>query len=210
MGSQSVTMYLLTEWEGQTRKYLAGGNGIRTKCGEVWVPWLGAKYFSSSNLNSVNKHFITWPLHFSLFFPFFFFSGNKIHYRNVHLITHFDQKLGIYKTTKLFQYTSHKEPYAILAGSDRSFQPYLCHHLRPSCRDFLHSFAMKACAGRYRSYDNISCHNNNCCAVMCICAAQEAHSWIQEVITFPDKQMHCGLHGTRRQMIWTGFSMIQN
>ena len=31
-------MYLLTEWEGRTGKYLARGNGVRTKRNEVRVP----------------------------------------------------------------------------------------------------------------------------------------------------------------------------
>ena len=30
-----VTMYLLTEWEGQTGKYLARGQDVRTKRSEV-------------------------------------------------------------------------------------------------------------------------------------------------------------------------------
>ena len=76
--------------------------------------------------NSVNKHFyhMTTAL-FPFFFLFFFFQVIKFTIGMFTYITHFDQKLGTYKKTKLFQFTSHKEPYAILAGSDRSFQPYL-------------------------------------------------------------------------------------
>ena len=78
-------MYLLTEWEGRTGKYLARGHGIRTERSEV-------------RSNSVNKHFIIWPPRFFFsFFFFFIYSGNKI--RNV---AHFDRKVGIYIATKLF------------------------------------------------------------------------------------------------------------
>ena len=38
-------MYLLTEWEGGTRKYLAWGHGVQTECSEVRAPWPRAKYF---------------------------------------------------------------------------------------------------------------------------------------------------------------------
>ena len=38
-------MYLLTEWEGRTGKYLARGQGIRTECSEVRTSWPRAKYF---------------------------------------------------------------------------------------------------------------------------------------------------------------------
>ena len=32
------TMYLLTEWEGRTGKYLARGHGVRTERSEVRAP----------------------------------------------------------------------------------------------------------------------------------------------------------------------------
>ena len=38
-------MYLLTEWEGQMGKYLAGGQDVRTECSEVGASWPRAKYF---------------------------------------------------------------------------------------------------------------------------------------------------------------------
>ena len=38
-------MYLLTEWEGRTGKYLARGHGVRTERSEVRAPWPRAKYF---------------------------------------------------------------------------------------------------------------------------------------------------------------------
>ena len=38
-------MYLLTEWEGHTGKYLAQGQDARTKRSEVCASWPRAKYF---------------------------------------------------------------------------------------------------------------------------------------------------------------------
>ena len=42
---QVSNMYLLTEWEGRTGKYLARGHGVRTERSEVRAPWPRAKYF---------------------------------------------------------------------------------------------------------------------------------------------------------------------
>ena len=71
-------------------------------------------------------------------------------------IAHFDRKVGIYIVTKLLQFASREEPYAIQAGPDGFFWPSSRHRVRPSYRDFLNSFAMKARAGPYGSYDNVS------------------------------------------------------
>ena len=38
-------MYLLTEWEGRTGKYLARGQNVRTERSEVSVSWPRSKYF---------------------------------------------------------------------------------------------------------------------------------------------------------------------
>ena len=38
-------MYLLTEWEGRTGKYLARGHDVRTERSEVRASWPRAKYF---------------------------------------------------------------------------------------------------------------------------------------------------------------------
>ena len=38
-------MYLLTEWEGRTGKYLARGQDVQTKCSKVCASWPRAKYF---------------------------------------------------------------------------------------------------------------------------------------------------------------------
>ena len=52
-------MYLLTEREGRTGKYLA----LRTKRSEFRASWPRAKYFPVRPWrHSVNKHFIIWPL----------------------------------------------------------------------------------------------------------------------------------------------------
>ena len=68
-------------------------------------------------------------------------------------IAHFDRKVGVYIATKLFQFASRKEPFAVLAGPDGFFPPFWRHHARPSHGDFLNSFATKARAGPYGSYD---------------------------------------------------------
>ena len=47
-------------------------------------------------------------------------------------------------------------PYAILAGLDGFFRPCARHRVRPSYGDFLNTFAMKARAGPYGSYENTS------------------------------------------------------
>ena len=39
-------MYLLTEWEGRTGKYLARGQGVQTSLRSVRTSWLRAKYFT--------------------------------------------------------------------------------------------------------------------------------------------------------------------
>ena len=40
---RAKTMYLLTEWEGRTGKYLAWGQGVRTERSEVHTSWPRAK-----------------------------------------------------------------------------------------------------------------------------------------------------------------------
>ena len=93
----------------------------------------------------------------ALFLFFFFLSFFRVIKLAVGMFTyvaHFDRKVEIYIATKLFQFAAPKEPYAILAGPDGFFRPCSRHRVRPSYGDFLSSFAMKACAGPYGSYDN--------------------------------------------------------
>ena len=40
-----INMYLLTDWEGRTGKYLARGQGVRTSLRSVRTSWPRAKYF---------------------------------------------------------------------------------------------------------------------------------------------------------------------
>ena len=82
---------------------------------------------------------------FLFFFSLFFFLGGGI--------INFDQKVRISIATKLFQFASRKEPYAILAGTDSFFWPSSHQHVRASYGDFLSSFAMKVHEGPYGSYD---------------------------------------------------------
>ena len=59
-----IIMYLLTESEGRTEKYLARGHGVRTEQSEVHAPRPRVKYFPvRPDLNSVNKYFIIWALY---------------------------------------------------------------------------------------------------------------------------------------------------
>ena len=69
-------MYLLTEWEGRTGKYLARGHGVRTE----------------RSILSYDHHA----------FPLFFFRVTK--FGMFTDVAHFDRKVGIYITiaTKLF------------------------------------------------------------------------------------------------------------
>ena len=71
-------------------------------------------------------------------------------------VAHFDRKVEIYIATKLFQFAFRKELYVILAGPDGFFRPFSRHRVRPSYGDFLNSFAMKARAGSFGSYDQKS------------------------------------------------------
>ena len=52
-GAQAKTMYLLTEWEGRTGKYLARGPYVLTE---------SRIYPHPARPYSVNKYFIIWPL----------------------------------------------------------------------------------------------------------------------------------------------------
>ena len=76
---------------------------------------------------------------------FFYFSGKKIHYSL--------KSWDLYGNKIVSVHDSHKEPYAILVGPDGFFWPCSGHRVRPSYRDFFNSFAMKAHAGPYGSYD---------------------------------------------------------
>ena len=72
-------MYLLTEWEGRTGKYLARGHGVRTERSEVRAPWPRAKYFPVRPDLTQSISILSYD---HRAFPFFFFPGNKI--RNFH------------------------------------------------------------------------------------------------------------------------------
>ena len=72
-------MYLLTEWEGRTGKYLARGHGVRTSLRSVREPWPSAKYFP---VRPDLTQSISILLYAHRAFPFFFL-GNQI--QNVHL-----------------------------------------------------------------------------------------------------------------------------
>ena len=75
------TMYLLTEWEGRTGKYLGRGHGVRTERSEDRAPWPWAKYFpvrpdltQSISILLYDHHAFPFSLFFFFFFFFFFFG----------------------------------------------------------------------------------------------------------------------------------------
>ena len=154
-------MYLLTEWEGRTGKYLARGHGVRTERSEVRAPWPRAKYFSVRPDLTQSISILLYDHHafpFSLFFSIFFFFR----------VTKFGMLLILTEKSGFIQQQSCLSsllarvivkipvwgPYAILAGPDGFFRTCSRHHVRPSYGDFLNSFAMKARAGPYGSYNN--------------------------------------------------------
>jgi len=51
-------MYLLTEWERWTGKYLAQGQDVRTACSKVCVLTESQIFSHLAQPHSVNKHFI--------------------------------------------------------------------------------------------------------------------------------------------------------
>ena len=67
-------MYLLTEWEGRTGKYLARGHGVRTERSEVRAPWPRAKYFPVRPDLTQSISILSYD---HRAFPFFFFFFGK-------------------------------------------------------------------------------------------------------------------------------------
>ena len=72
-------LYLLTDWEGRTGKYLPRGHGVRTEL-EVRAPWPSAKYFPVRTDLTQSISILLYDHHA---FPFFLVAGNQI--RNVPL-----------------------------------------------------------------------------------------------------------------------------
>ena len=68
-------MYLLTEWEGRTGKYLARGHGVRTSLRSVRAPCSRAKYFPVRPDLTQSISILLYDHHAFPFFFFFFFFG---------------------------------------------------------------------------------------------------------------------------------------
>ena len=123
----------------------------------------GQIFFRPARPNSVNKHFIIWPPRFS-FFPFFFYFI-IIFFRvtKFGMLLILTEKSGFIPQQSCFSSLLARAidkipvwgPYAILAGPDGFFRTCSRHHVRPSYGDFLNSFAMKARAGPYGSYNKL-------------------------------------------------------
>ena len=94
------------------------------------------------------------------YFLLFFFSGDKICIGMSTYVAHFDRKVGISMATKLFQFTSWKEP-SNPSKTDGFFLRCSRHPVRPSYGDFLNSFAIKGRAGPYVSYDKLLFHTTS-------------------------------------------------
>ena len=148
-------------------KYLARGHSVWTERSEVHTRWPRAKYFPiqpdlTQSISILSYDHRAFPLFFYFFIiSIFFFSENKICYRNVHLRCSFWQKSWDLNSNKVSSHLARSRtlflagPYVILPGPDGFFRPCSRHRVRPSCGDFLNSFAMKVCAGPYGSYDKI-------------------------------------------------------
>ena len=126
-------IYLLTEWEGRTGKYLARGHGVRTERSEVQAPWPRAKYFPVRRDLTQSISILLYDHHafpFSFFF-FFFFRVTKFG-----MLLILTEKWGFIQQQSCFSsLLAHAidkipvwGPYAILAGPDGFFQTCSRHH----------------------------------------------------------------------------------
>jgi len=151
-------MYLLTEWEGRTGKYLAQGHGSSYRMTESQI------FSRPARPNSVNKHFIIWPFHMDhfgtkyhsqpresehkcaitpdknqfFFFYFFFYFSIRPHLKNNFCkksITNFLTTIGA------------GAGYGFVRTSSKN--PYLPNHVT-----FSKGFIKSARTGKYGSYDN--------------------------------------------------------
>jgi len=86
--THQLNNYVLVDWVGGLNGKIFGPRSWCTDRAQQG-PCAMTEYqiFSrTAGPNSVNKHFIIWPLRFSFFLSFLFFlAGNKIRYQNVHL-----------------------------------------------------------------------------------------------------------------------------
>ena len=84
------------------------------------------------------------------YFLLFVFSGNKISIGMFTYVAHFDRKVGIYIATKLFQFTSWKEP-SNPSRTDGFFRRCSRRRVRPSLiRGFSQLFCNKSARGAVR------------------------------------------------------------
>ena len=123
-------IFLCTYW-------LSGRAGRENIWPEVMAYGPSAARSVRHDPNSVNKHFIIWPPRFS-FFPFFFYFFFRVTKFGMLLIL--TEKSGFIQQQSCFS--------SLLARAIDKI------HARPSYGDFLNSFAMKARAGPYGSYNN--------------------------------------------------------
>ena len=201
-------MYLLTEWEGRTGKYLVRGHGVRTERSEVRVPWPRAKYFPVRPDLTQSISILLYDHHafpFSLFFAIFFLFFRVTKFRMLLILT---EKSGFIQQQSCFSSLLARaidkipvwELYAILAGPDGLFRTCSRHHVRPSYGDFLNSFAMKARAGPYGSYNKMQY----------FCNGGGKSSWFQAHSKQKCGRCHCRLFLSHKSSQSPSFSARAN
>ena len=162
--------YVLIDWVGGPDGKIFGPRSWRTDRAQRGPCTMteGQIFSRPARPNSVNKHFIIWPPRFS-FFPFFFLFFFFFRVTKFGMLLILTEKSGFIQQQSCFSSLLARAidkipvwgPYAILAGPDGFFRTCSRHHVRPSYGDFLNSFAMKARAGPYGSYNNIYSHSTN-------------------------------------------------
>ena len=131
---------LLTDWEGLTGKHSALAWSWRTDLAECRIFSCRPDLTQSIKILSYDHR------DFPYFLFYYFFSGNKISSGMFTYVAHFNRKVGIYITTKLFQFTSRKEP-SNPSRTNGFFWPCSRHRVRSSYGNLLNSYAIKARAG---------------------------------------------------------------
>ena len=156
VGKPTTRNYVLIDWVGGPDGKIFGSRSWRTDR----APWPRAKYFPVRPDLTQSISILLYDHHALFLFPFFFFFFFWVTKFGMLLIL--TEKSGFIQQQSCFSSLLARAidkipvwgPYAILAGPDGFFRTCSRHHVRPSYGDFLNSFAMKARAGPYGSYNN--------------------------------------------------------
>ena len=109
-------MYLLTEWEGRTGKYLARGHGVRTERSEVRAPWPRAKYFPVRPDLTKSISILSYD---HRAFPFFFFF-RVTKFGMFTYVAHFDRKVVLVRISRALSLQNYWENPRMRAVRDPS------------------------------------------------------------------------------------------